>query len=244
MELAKHLPEKNIEYNAGNIPMSIDPNVTPRNGLSVEETIRRIEECRSWMVLKYVEEDAEYRDLLHQCLAEIQPHTEPIAPGMMQPEGFIFISSPNSVTPYHMDPEHNFLLQVRGNKMVKQFDRSVVSDREFEAFYGGAHRNLTYKEEYLSSSWTFDLQSGSGLHFPFTFPHWVQNGPSVSVSFSITFRTPDLERRAMIYNVNAFLRRRGLNPTPPGQSPWKDSLKCLAQRVIRRTRRLFGPVRA
>jgi len=62
----------------------------------------------------------------------------------------------------------------------------------------------------------------------------------VSISFSITFRTPDLERRAMVYNVNAFLRRRGLRPTPVGQSPWRDSLKCLGQRVCRRARRLFG----
>ena len=31
-------------------------------------------------------------------------------------EAFIFISSPNTVTPYHMDPEYNFLLQIRGTK--------------------------------------------------------------------------------------------------------------------------------
>jgi hypothetical protein len=78
-----------------------------------------------------------------------------------------------------------------------------------------------------------------GLHFPFTFPHWVQNGPSVSISFSITFRTPDLERRAMVYNVNAWLRRWGLRPTPPGQSRWRDALKHIALRMGRRTRRLL-----
>jgi hypothetical protein len=239
LELARRLPETDIEYNAGDIPMNLDPSRTPRTGLSVEETIRRIEECRSWMVLKYVENDPEYGVLLRRCLAEIRPHSEPIAPGMVQPEGFIFISSPNSVTPYHLDPEHNFLLQIRGSKTVKQFDRSVVSDEEFEKFYGGAHRNLVFKEEFAAKSWTFELQPGMGLHFPFTFPHWVQNGPSVSISFSITFRTPDLERRAMVYNVNAWLRRWGLRPTPPGQSRWRDALKHIALRMGRRTRRLL-----
>src|SRR5262245_38690537 len=49
VELARALPPKNVEYNAGNIPVNLDPARTPQNGLSVEETIRRIEECCSWM---------------------------------------------------------------------------------------------------------------------------------------------------------------------------------------------------
>ena len=99
---------------------------------------------------------------------------------------------------------------------------------------------MVFKDEYLAKSWSFDLQPGYGLHFPATFPHWVQNGPAVSISFSITFRTPNLERRSMIYNVNSFLRRRGLNPTPVGQTPWKDTLKYQAHRIWRRSTRLLG----
>ncbi len=40
-----------------------------------------------------------------------------------------------------------------------------------------------------AKSWTFDLQPGSGLHFPVTYPHWVKNADEVSISFSIAFRT-------------------------------------------------------
>ena len=54
IELSRKLPEKQVEYNGGNIPISLDPAQTPRTSLSVDETIRRIEECCSWMVLKYV----------------------------------------------------------------------------------------------------------------------------------------------------------------------------------------------
>jgi hypothetical protein len=78
------------------------------------------------------------------------------------------------------------------------------------------------------------------LHFPVTAPHFVENGPSVSVSFSITFRTPDLERRAMLHNVNASLRQRGCTPSPIGQHPWRDRLKCTGYRLWRKTRRLLG----
>lgn len=243
VELARALPEKDIEYNAGNIPISLDPHQTPRTGLSVEETIRRIEECRSWLVLKYVENDPSYRELLHRSLAEVRPHSEPLVPGMQQAQGFIFITSPGSVTPYHMDPEHNFLLQIRGSKRIRQFDgrdRSIVSEEQLEHFYSGAHRNMTFDEANRDKAWVYDLPPGQGLHFPVAFPHWVENGPAVSISFSITFRTPDLERRVLVHNVNAWLRRRGLTPTPAGRRPWLDALKVQAARAVRRTRRLMG----
>lgn len=243
VELAQRLPEKNIEYNAGKLPVSLDPSQTPRTGLSVEETIRRIEECQSWMVLKYVENDPEYRDLLVRCLAEVKEHSEAITPGMVQPEGFIFITSPGSVTPYHMDPELNFLLQIRGSKTVYQFDgtdRSIVTEEDLERFYCGAHRNMKFNEAWREKAWVFDLQPGAGLHFPVAFPHWVQNGPAVSISFSITFRTPVVERTSIIHRVNARLRRWGLRPTPVGQRPWADGLKFQAYRAWRRVRRVAG----
>src|SRR5262252_6345054 len=60
IKLARTLPEKYVEYNAGNIPVSIDYYSTPRTGLSVEESIRRIEDCCSWIVMKRVEYDPEY----------------------------------------------------------------------------------------------------------------------------------------------------------------------------------------
>ncbi|QDU37982.1 hypothetical protein Mal4_23010 [Maioricimonas rarisocia] len=239
LELARALPVSCIEYNAGKLPTSIDARLTPRNGLSVDETIRRIEECESWMVLKYVEQDPAYRDLLEACLKEIRPHSEQIAPGMTHAQAFVFLTSPGSVTPYHIDPEHNFLLQVRGSKTVRQWDgadRSILSEAELEAFYTNRGRNLEYREEIAEHAWTFDLQPGQGLHFPVTNPHWVQNGPEVSVSFSITFRTPDLDRRAGVHRVNAGLRRLGITPAPVGDHPGRDWYKYQAYRLCRRLR--------
>ena len=69
-----HLPAKNVEYNRGDLPVGIDPAATPSNGLGIVETIRNIERCGSWMVLKFVEQDPAYRDMLHNVLAEIEPH--------------------------------------------------------------------------------------------------------------------------------------------------------------------------
>src|ERR1044072_4191374 len=50
IELSKRLPAENVKYNAGDIPPATTLYEGPQTGLSVEETIRRIEECSSWMV--------------------------------------------------------------------------------------------------------------------------------------------------------------------------------------------------
>jgi len=243
IELAKRLPKDFVEYNAGNIPVSQDPNQTPQTGLSIEETIRRIEECQSWMVLKYVENDPAYAELLNGCLDEIQKYSEPFAKGMTRREGFIFISSPGSVTPYHMDPEYNFLLQIRGKKTMSVFDgrdRSILSEQELEQYMSGGHRNLIFKEEFQPKARECELSPGAALHVPVTAPHWVKNGNDVSISFSITFRVPATEKRTIVYTTNAYLRKRGLNPVPYGQSNWRDTAKYFSYRAVRRARHLLG----
>jgi hypothetical protein len=246
VKLSRQLPEQCVEYNAGDVPIGLDPRKTPRTGLSVQETIRRIEDNRSWLVLKNVEKVADYGSLLGRCLNEVRPFSEAIDPGMYQPEGFIFISSPEAVTPCHIDPEHNFLLQVRGHKvvhMVDRADRVVLSERKLEEFYGGGHRNLVFRPEYAARAQTLELTPGCGLYFPVTAPHWVKNGADVSISFSITFRTPAVELRQLLYFVNHQLRRCGWRPAPPGRSCLGDRAKLCAFRTARHVWRLLRPSR-
>ncbi|WP_237225629.1 JmjC domain-containing protein [Rubinisphaera sp. JC750] len=243
LELVKSLPEKSIEYNAGKIPVSVSHDQTPRNGLSAEETVRRIAECESWLVLKYIEQDPDYAELLEQCLAQVRPLSEPIAPGMMKPHAFVFITSPGSVTPLHVDPEHNFLLQIRGQKTVRMFDGNnpeFVTHEELENFYCDRGRNLVLKEENRDRGWKFQLPAGQGLHFPVTFPHWVENSDEISISFSITFRTPDLDRRRALYRTNDRLRKMGLNPKPPGRNRLRDNACYHAFRACRKIETLLG----
>ncbi|HET9361527.1 MAG TPA: GNAT family N-acetyltransferase [Vicinamibacterales bacterium] len=242
LELARHLPESSVEYNAGNVPITLDPSETPRTGLSVEETLRRIESCRSWMVLKNVEQDPEYRDLLETCLEEVRRLSHAVSPGMSRKEGFIFISSPGSVTPYHMDPEENFLLQIRGRKTIHVFDardRSIVSDEQIERFLTGANRNLVFRDEYQPRARIFPLGPGKGVHVPVTAPHWVQNGEEVSISFSLTFQTRSSIRLTHAHRMNAAMRRWGLEPRPVGDSLWRDVVKQFAYRATNRVSRML-----
>jgi hypothetical protein len=189
------------------------------------------------MVLKNVERDPEYRDLLFECLREVETRPHPTIHDVGVREAFIFLSSPGSVTPYHMDPECNFLLQVRGLKTMHVFDqddRSQLSEEELERFFAGAHRNMVFKDAYQAKAKTFNLLPGQGVHVPPTAPHWVQNGPDVSISFSITFQTRLTERRAAVYRFNHWLRRRGWTPRSYGLSPWRDRVKYNCYRILRR----------
>jgi hypothetical protein len=243
VELAASLSDDHVEYNAGNIPVSQDPALTPKNGLSIAETIRRIEECQSWLVIKHVENEPGYKELLNDCLDQMEPYSAPFAPEMCKREAFIFISSPNAVTPYHMDPEYSFLLQIRGNKTMSVFDgadREILTEEELEQYLSGGHRNLTFKDEFQPKAWVRDLTPGLGLHVPHTTPHWVQNGNEVSVSFSIAFQSRESDRKKIVYTTNAFLRKRGLNPVPYKKSAWRDEAKYFSYRAVRRTLYLFG----
>lgn len=247
IELARRLPAEHVSYNSGDVPVTTGLYQGPQTGLSIEETIRQIEQCRSWMVLKFVEDDPEYRRLLNDCLDEIKSMSEPVAPGMQKRQGFIFISSASSVTPYHMDPEYNFLLQVRGNKKISIWnpaDRSILSEKELEDYYSEREFQIAFKEEYLAKAKKFTLAPGLGLHFPVTSPHFVENGDEVSISFSITFQTPASERRRFLYGANARLRELGLKPSPVGQSALRDSTKQIAFRAVRFAKSLLTGPRA
>jgi hypothetical protein len=244
MELARRLPEPFVEYNAGALAVGVRPEETPRTGLSPPETVRRIAECGSWMVLKRVEQDPDYGALLDRCLDGVAAQTGIALPRMLRREGFIFLSSPSAVTPFHLDPEHNFLLQIRGSKTVSMWDRDdrlVLPEAELEKFYARfVHRNLPWREVFQTTAWVVPLKAGQGLHFPVAVPHWVQNGPEVSVSFSITFRSEASEARELVYRANAKLRKLGLSPQAPGQSILLDSTKRATFAALARLKRAFA----
>jgi hypothetical protein len=242
-ELASTLPPSIVEYNAGKIPVSLpDWENTPYTGLSAEETVRRIEECGSWLVLKRAEAAPDCLRVLNDVLDEIEPLSEAIEPGMREREGAVFVTSPGSVTPYHMDHEINFLLQIRGSKTVSVFsasDRDVLSELELEKHFSGPaiHRNMAFHERYQKRATVFELRAGYGLHIPTTDPHWIKNGDGVSISFSAAFKTRASLHRGAVYRLNGQLRKVGLRPAPYGNGVLRDAMKYQVSRMVGRAQR-------
>lgn len=211
-DIAAQLPAELVEYNRGDLPVGQRPDQTPGNGLGIAETIRSIEENGSWMVLKNVERNAACAAKMEECLSDLVGLIAPMSGEMFRKEAFIFISSPNSVTPFHMDPEHNILMQIRGIKQMRIYPRDgILTANIHEAYHSKeGHRNLPYDPAYDRQSELFELAPGDAVHVPIKAPHWVKNGPLVSISFSITWRSRLSVAEADLHRMNAWLRQHGL----------------------------------
>ncbi len=235
--LAERMPAAQVEYNLGRMPLGVRPEDTPSNGLTLGETIRTIEDNGSWAVLKNVERDAAYGALLDMALAELEPLVTRRTGPMLHREAFLFLSSPGSVTPFHMDPEHNILLQIRGTKTMTVFparDEELVPARRSEDFHRGGHRNLEWRDDFLARGTAVTLEPGDAIHVPVKAPHFVENGPAVSVSLSVTWRSDRSVAEGELHSLNALLRRIGLPVGKVGERPERQAARRFAYRVMRK----------
>ena len=235
-DLAEALPAGSIEYNFADLPIGIDGKPDP-TGIPIGETIRQIEQTGSWAALKNIEQVPGYRALLHDLLAELRGAIEPRTGAMLKLQGFIFITSPGGVTPYHFDPEHNILLQIRGSKVMTQFpagDPHYAPDEVHETYHVGGGRELVWRDELLAGGTEFALAPGEALFVPVMAPHFVRNGPEPSVSLSITWRSDWSFAEADARAFNGVLRRWGLSPARPGRWPARNRGKALAWRTFAR----------
>ena len=225
-------------------------------GRSIDEVFDRIDQPGSWVALYNVETHPGYRLLLEEITETVRPLVERQEPGIFGVGGFIFISAPPSVTPFHIDRENNFWLQIRGRKLMHVWDPTdseVVSPPDREAFIVNADLdNVRLKPGHEARSRRFDVGPGDGVYFPSTAPHmtlsdrcWVRPCDAVSVSIGVVFYTSRTRRMARLHVLNRTLRRLGLKPVPPGASPWRDAIKYpLACAVASFKKRFRGYVRA
>jgi hypothetical protein len=230
-ELASELPSERVEHNVGTLPEIADGAEVERSAMSPAEIARTIETNGLWMVLKNIELVPRYHELLDELLDQVEPIVGRDEGGMIQREGYVFLSAPGSVTPSHIDPEHNFLLQIRGIKemTVGEFPDARTKQLEVEQRVSGAHRNLTWKPERPE---LFRLEPGDAIYVPPHAPHWVKNGEEASVSLSITFRTPVTERIARASSMNARLRRLRMDPKAPGENETVDRAKASVSKTL------------
>ena len=235
-QLAEGLPAASIEYNFSDQPIGITgkPEAT---GIPIGETIRGIERTGSWAALKNIEQHAAYAALLKDLLSELRPEIEAKTGRMLKTQGFVFITSPGGVTPYHFDPEHNILLQIRGRKAMTQFpagDATYAPDEVHEGYHTGSARELIWRDDLARGGKEFALAPGEALFVPVMAPHHVRNGPESSVSLSITWRSEWSFAEADARAFNGLLRRAGLKPAAPGRWPHRNALKATGWRVLRK----------
>lgn len=207
------------------------------DGRQVDEVFARIEEPGSWIALYNVETDAAYRAFLDEVVDAMRPLVEPEHPDIFGISGFVFVSAPPSVTPFHIDRENNIWLQIRGRKSMHAWDhrdRRAVSGTAVENFI--VSRDLSrvrLDDAVMARARTFEVGPGDGVYWPATTPHmtttrtdWATPGDGVSISIGVCFYSASTRREARVHQFNRVLRRLRLAPTSPGESAWRDAIKA------------------
>ncbi len=235
-KLADFLPEKSIECYAAEQPIGVGEK--PSNtGRSPAETILDIANAKSWVGLRQVEQHPEYKQLLHDLLAELRPEIEKKTGAMMKLESYIFITSAGGTTPFHFDPEHNILLHIRGEKVMNLLpagDARFVPHEMHERYHRGGGAELVWQDDFMPEVIPVPLEPGDAVYVPVMAPHFVKNGQDVSISLSITWRSEWSFGEADARALNSVLRKFGMDPKPPKRWPAHNTGKAIAWRIARR----------
>jgi hypothetical protein len=199
--------------------------------MNLVQALERIGEGKNWIILKRIHEEPEYFEALQLFITELSELTgADLRRDYRDPILTIFITSPNRITPYHLDGEANFLTQIQGKKLVYLYnarDPQILTNEEMEKYWTGHLAAPRWHDELAEGQWRFEVEPGVGVFNPATFPHWVKNSNNVSVSVSINFKRVRNDSIGA-YRLNYYARKMGMSPKAPGQFPAADRLKSLA----------------
>lgn len=238
--LCRRLPRQQVVHRFG--PTAIDADFDAsfhidRKGMTLEDAIAQFEERQAYIYVANPERDPEYRPVIEGLLAEVAAQTDALDPHMTWYSTYVFISAQQSVTPYHADREMNFLMQVRGLKMVQLWDPAddevLGQARKEHMFSSAADARPRYQASFAAKAMHYELRPGIGVHHPFLAPHLVQTGPELSISFALTFRTRQSDVWSDAYRFNRRLRKFGLQPTAVGSAPRLDRAKARLYRLAK-----------
>jgi hypothetical protein len=206
-----------------------------RNGLL--EAFRNSDLSRMRMKLSFVHQQPEYAKVLDECTREFTQYTGVNLPTVSRAcMATLFLTSPNEFTPYHIDSEDSFLLQIQGTKTIYIFDGKdpdIIGEPDIEKYW--VRNEIAIREGTKSRGTRFDLKPGIGVHIPSHFPHMVESGPTSSMSLSLGYEPLTFEPD--LYRVNYKLRQLGLKPAAPGKHKVIDETKVAvaagARNVVR-----------
>ena len=237
-DLADRLPRESVIYDTAAQPLVVPFGGPPRGALEQPgDVIRDLSSANAWLTLLNVEDDPGMAELMNTHLDRLEVGLIAKQGKMRNRVAFVFVSSPNSVTPVHFDIEHSLLMQVSGSKSVSIgcYESDGVRRREIDRYWDGSHGRIETLPREVAA---YTLTPGRAIYIPPGTPHWVQNGPDISLSVTLTYFTAATVRENRIEDFNSRLRRRHVNPREPGLSTTVDTAKICVMGVQAMGRRL------
>ena len=213
--------------------------------LSLPDTIAGIAENNSLVLIKHAWQDEVYGPVLQSCLSEaVELCGDQLRDDVILGNATILIASPNRVTPYHIDWDCNFLMQIAGDKKLHVFngaDRTLLTEAELEGFCSGNINSAIYQPAREKDAAVYDLGAGDGVHVPVHAPHWAQNGNNISVALSVNYELRSEHRKSDLYQLQHWGRRAGLKPRGPERAGLAWKAAAVALRTARGLRKLIRP---
>jgi len=237
-DLADRLPRRSVIADTAAQPLLVPQGGPPRGALERPgDVIRDLRNANAWLTLLNVEDDPGMAELMNAHLDQLEAGIIAAQGKMRKRVAFIFVSSPNSVTPVHFDIEHSLLMQVSGCKTVSigRFETDAVRRREIDRYWDGSHGRIESLPPEVAA---YPMTPGRAVYIPPCTPHWVHNGPDISLSVTLTYFTAATVRQNRIEAFNSHLRRRHLKPREPGHSVAVDTAKVCAMNAMTIGRRL------
>ena len=233
MNLASNAAPRNIEHHLSALPVLLPTGEAPQLPLNPAVVVSEIKDNDCWLGLFHLERQDTYRQLLDECVGSWASSFGSEG-GVKSTTANVFLASPHSVTPAHIDCHHNLLLQIEGTKevVVGVFDSPAHEVAEVNGHFSPRHSNLATLPA-RSTSWL--IGPGEGLYLPPYTPHWVLTGNQVSVSLSCVVVTPGTQRVELAHVANARLRRLGLHPVAAGNVEAIDAAKSVVVKAVRRS---------
>ena len=219
-DLADRLPRRSVIADTAKQPLLVPQGGPPRGALERPgDVIRDLQNANAWLTLLNVEDDPGMAELMNTYLDHLEM-------GMSAKQGkrvkmrkrvaFVFVSSPNSVTPVHFDIEHSLLMQVSGQKTVSigRFESDAARRHEIDRYWDGSHGRIESLQPEVAA---YTMTPGRAVYIPPGTPHWVHNGPAISLSVTLTYFTAATVRENRVEDFNSHLRRRHIKPREPGR---------------------------
>jgi hypothetical protein len=203
---------------------------------SAVDSLRDISNAKAWVLLRHIQADPVYRELVDEVINPMRPLIERKDPGLYYRAGWIFNASPNTATPFHIDRSHVFLFQIRGTKTVYVWDAEdtkVCSDRARDCFHMRHDLSRTvWDESFRERAHVFRLSPGTGVYMPLTSPHMVETSDEASTTISFTYNTDATRRHARVHVMREMLCKLGVNPPDVGMNRMFDHAAFAAASAI------------
>jgi ribosomal protein L16 Arg81 hydroxylase len=182
------------------------------------------------MTLLNIEQLPQYRELVDEQLEQLARHCGIDPATWRRRMGFVFVSSPGSVTPAHFDIEHSLCIQLRGERTLTfgAFADDENRDAELHRYWTGSFGRMKSMPKQVSET---RLAPGKAAYIPPWTPHWLNNGDVASLSVTITFFERGNENESTVQAFNEKMRKLRIEPARYGTHPRADAVKAAIMRA-------------